>query len=142
MPLVFASLCRGVAGRALTIRAYLLRSPVLRAVVGLVIGFVAAAITFLAVDRYGTHDTEADTVIVHDDLDHDGYCATVRENGRAIRVADDAAGWRCGGFVDGMWSPTELDFEGLCRWQYGETAVPQSNAPDDAFAMACVLPNA
>ena len=141
VPLVSATVRRGLTRRTLIIRSQLLRFPALRAVFGLVVGFSAAAVTFLAVDRYGTDVSDETTVVVHDDLDHDGFCATVRERGRALRVADDAEGWRCGGFVNGMWSPIELDFEALCAWQFGETAVPRENGPDGAFSIVCLVPS-
>lgn len=140
LPLVPAAVRRSLSGRALTIRSSLLRFPVVRAAVGLAIGFGAAAVTFLAVDRYGTDEDSELRVVVQEDLDHDGFCATVREGGRALRVADDAAGWRCGGFVDGMWSPVILDFEALCVWQFGESALPRENAPEGAFSTVCIVP--
>lgn len=140
LPVVPAPVRRRLARRALTIRSQLLRFPVVRAAVGLAVGFGAAAVTFLAVDRYGTDDPDETTVVVHQDLDHDGYCATVRDGGRALRVADDPDGWRCGGFVDGLWSPVAIDFEALCRWQYGDTAVPRQNGPDGAFSTLCIVP--
>lgn len=136
-----ASLRRGLARRALTIRTQLLRFPALRAAFGLVVGFSAAAVTFLAVDRYGMDHNEETTVVVHDDLDHDGFCATVRDGGRALRVADDAEGWRCGGFVNGMWSPVILDFEALCVWQFGDSAVPRQNDTEGPFSTVCIVPS-
>ncbi len=140
LSLVPAAVRRGLAGRTLTIRSSLLRFPAVRAAVGLAVGFGAAAVTFLAVDRYGT-DVDAELrVVVQENLDHDGYCATIREGGRALRVADDAEGWRCGGFVNGMWSPVRLDFEALCVWQFGESAVPRENTPDGAFSTVCIVP--
>ena len=141
MPVVPAPARRRIARRTLIIRSSLLRFPVVRAAFGLAVGFVAAAVTFLAVDRYGTDDDDETIVAVYDDLDRDGFCATVRERGRALRVADDAEGWRCGGFVNGMWSPVVLDFEALCRWQYGDTSVPRSNQGDDAFSIVCIVPS-
>lgn len=140
VPLVPAAVRERLPRRALTIRSQLLRFPIVRAVFGLVVGFGAAAVTFLAVDRYGTDDNDDTTVVVHDDLDHDGFCATVRDRGKAIRVVDDAEGWRCGGFVNGLWSPVILDFDGLCRWQYGDTAMPRSNERDGAFSVVCIVP--
>jgi hypothetical protein len=107
----------------------------------LVVGFSAAAVTFLAVDRYGMDRNEETTVVVHDELDHDGFCATVRDGGRALRVADDAEGWRCGGFVNGMWSPVILDFEALCVWQFGDSASPRQNETEGAFSTVCIVPS-
>jgi len=141
VPFVPPAVRRGLARRALNIRAQLFRFPVARALFGLVVGFGAAGVTFLAVDRFGTDDNDETTVVLHDDLDYDGFCATVRDGGRALRVSDDAEGWRCGGFVNGMWSPAILDFAALCRWQHGDTAVPRSNESDGAFSIVCIVPN-
>ena len=86
-------------------------------------------------------DLKPDSFDWKSDLDHDGFCATVRDRGRALRVADDRDGWRCGGFVDGVWSPIILDFEALCVWQFGESAVPRQDEPDGgAFSTVCITP--
>ena len=140
MPIVPASVRRRLARRALTIRSWLLRYPALRALFGLVVGFLTAAVTFIAVDRYGTEDTGT-IVVVHEDLDYDGFCAAVREGGRAFRIADDVDGWRCGGFVEGLWSPVRLDFDALCAWQYGDSAAPRQVSPEGAFSTVCAAPN-
>lgn len=141
VPIVPAAVRERFPRRALTIRSQLLRFPIVRAAFGLVVGFGAAAVTFLAVDRYGTDDNDDTTVIVRDDLDHDGFCFANFEGARAMRVGDDAGDWLCGRRLNGIWSPTPIQHADLCDWQFGAGTEPRLRPGGSAFDWICIEPD-
>lgn len=138
VPLVPAAVRRGIARRALIIRTQLFRFPVVRALFGLVVGFGTAGITFLAVDRFGTDETDEMMVVVHEDIDYDGFCAAHFDGARAMRVGDDYDDWLCGRRLNGIWSPTPIEHAELCVWQFGAGAEPRLRPDETAFDWICI----
>lgn len=138
VPFVPPPVRRGLARRALIIRSRLLRFPIVRAAFGLAVGFGAAAVTFMAVDRYGTDESDQTTVAVHEDLDYDGFCAAHYEGARAMRLGDDAGDWLCGRRLQGIWSPTPIEHSELCVWQFGVGTEPRLRPEGTAFDWICI----
>jgi len=140
VPLVPAAVRRGFARGALTILTQLLRFPVVRALFGLAVGFGAAAVTFFVVDRYGTDEIDESMITVHEDLDHDGFCAVHFDGARAMRVGDDYDDWLCGRRLNGIWSPTPIEHAELCAWQFGAGTEPRLRPNETAFDWICIEP--
>ncbi|MCB0965259.1 MAG: hypothetical protein KDB37_00360 [Ilumatobacter sp.] len=111
----------------------------MRAVVGLAVGFFAAGATFFVVDRFGTGDDGGtSTLVVLDPIDYDGYCSSTYDGAKSMRLGDGANDWLCGSRVGGLWSPTPIDHDAVCAWQFGPESEPRLQPAGTAFDWICV----
>lgn len=117
----------------------MLRHAPLRALIGLIVGFVAAYATFFASDRLGEPDSGPVVQTSAGSIDFDAYCNEQPGDLRAVLVAPNAQGWRCIGDVDGFFTSVEVDTLVACRWQYGEVTDVRILDPDDPDGWQCVV---
>lgn len=110
--------------------------PLLRAGLGLLVGFVGS----LAIITVVEHSSEVDSDDGRFELgrpDFEEYCA--REAGmRALQIGNDALGWRCAGAPNQVWGVRDIDTNDLCRWQYDPTAYAVMVDPSDVDGWRCV----
>lgn len=118
---------------------HVLRHAPVRAVIGLVVGFVAAYATFFAADRLGETDDAPVLQTSAGPIDMDGYCTSRAGRLRAVLVAPDASGWRCIGDIDGFFTSVEIDALDACRWQYGLLTDVRLIDADDPDGWQCVI---
>jgi hypothetical protein len=110
----------------------MLRHTVVRALIGLVVGFVAAYCTFFVVDRYGSPDDDM-VATRSGELDFDAYCAELPGSLTAAFFEGPEPRWRCIGRRDGFFTSVEIDIELACQLEYGPEATvlgPGADRPD------------
>lgn len=113
------------------------RHPPVRAVIGLVVGFVSTFLTLEAVDRYGRDDVEQIENLLGEP-DFDGYCAEQLDGGTAVRISNAPQGWKCGGRTNGIWTTAGIDVQSVCEWQYGRDADYRLVYPDEPMGWRCI----
>jgi hypothetical protein len=116
-----------------------LRHAPVRALLGLLLGFVAASATFLAADRLGETGNGSVLQTSAGPIDYDAYCDSRPGALRAVLVSPDALGWRCIGDVDGFFTSFEVDALDACRWQYGPVTEARMIDEDDPDGWQCVI---
>ena len=116
--------------------------PLARFVIGGTFGFLAATGVFEAVDRFGDHQLPPQAeAAVAGRADFVRYCARDGRGMEAVRLSDDASGWRCAGRVNGMFTSEEADPVAVCHWQYGagvEAVLIVERRPDGWWCVEAV----
>jgi hypothetical protein len=119
----------------------MLRHPPVRALVGLIVGFVAAYGTFYVVDQFGQREESGRTVQTSvGEVDFEAYCGALPGELRAVLTRRDPTGWRCIGATDGFYTSLEVDLVAACRTEFGDDAEARLADADDPASWECVSP--
>lgn len=92
------------------------RTGVVRALLGLAVGFAGAFITVQAIDLVDQTRSPETLDVVLGQPDIERYCLTFDDHSRTAMLTDD--GWKCAGFVQGLWSSFAIDMSEVCRRQF------------------------
>lgn len=111
--------------------------PIVRAGLGLAVGFVGAFAVIQAVDQLGPSDT-ADAEMVLGVPDLGGYCARDNDALLAMLISPDPYGWECAGPVSNVWTSTVIDIDAVCRWQHDDEARAKLVDPERPEGWRCV----
>ena len=114
----------------------MIRRPLVRSGLGLVVGFVGAFAVIQAVDRLGPADSPSEVVLGVPDLG--GYCERDHEGLLPLLVSPDPYGWECAGPISNMWTSTVIDIDAVCQWQHDEPARARLVDPDRPEGWRCV----
>jgi hypothetical protein len=110
-----------------------------RAGLGLAVGFVGAFVVIEAADRLGPSDGSGDDVeVVLGVPDLGGYCSREHDALLPLLVVPDPYGWECAGPISNVWTSTEIDFDAVCRWQHDERARARLVDPERPEGWRCV----
>ncbi len=117
----------------------MIRNPLVRAALGLLVGFVGAFVVIQAVDRLGPSaraNAQVEVVVGVPDLS--GYCTRDHDGLLPLLVSPDPYGWECAGPISNVWTSTPIDFDAVCRWQHDERARAVLVDPDRPEGWRCV----
>jgi hypothetical protein len=111
-----------------------------RATLGLLVGFVGAFAVIQAADRLGpasaSVDASSERVLGVPDLS--GYCVREHEGLLPLLVSPDPYGWECAGPIDNVWTSTVIDIDAVCQWQHDPLARAELVDPDRPEGWRCV----
>jgi hypothetical protein len=115
------------------------RHRLVRAALGLLVGFVGAFAVIQAVDRLGPAERTrdgAERVLGVPDLD--GYCTREHDALLPLLVSPDPYGWECAGPIANVWTSTVIDIDAVCQWQHDARARAELVVPDRPEGWRCI----
>jgi len=108
----------------------------LRRLIGFSVGFVAALTIIVATElSRDTGGSSTDVIGIPDVFE---YCRSGEFELEAALRSDDADGWRCVGRRNDIWGFDPVDFDDVCRRQFGASATARSEDPASPYAWQCV----
>lgn len=109
----------------------------LRRAIGFSVGF-ATALTIIVATEAGRRSTTPviEVVGAPDVFD---YCRSGEFVLEAALRSDDADGWRCVGRRNQIWGFDPVDFDDVCRTQFGEAAWALTEDPSSPYEWRCVV---